>query len=261
MRERDFYAQAASGMRIATDLQTFSDTNRVEGGFHTARDWGLYWTDFDLTAPEVETKYVTVPGRHGVLDLSEALTGSVVYHNRTLSASFAVPCTMPNWHQRYSDIVSAIHGKNVSIVLDTDPDYYYHGRCTVSSVRETALHSTFSITADVAPYKYSCRMFTLEDWLWDPFDFVSGVIPDAYGKIYIEDTGTLAIRLSGVPPYALPTFRVSADCTVEYRAETYTLRAGEDNRPLVFMDTDSPTMTFTGAPGTSIEIAYHGGIL
>lgn len=261
MRERDFYAQAASGMRIATDLQTFSDTNRVEGGFHTARDWGLYWTDFDLTAPEVETKYVTVPGRHGVLDLSEALTGSVVYHNRTLSASFAVPCTMPNWHQRYSDIVSAIHGKNVSIVLDTDPDYYYHGRCTVSSIRETAVHSTFSITVDVAPYKYTCRMHTLSDWLWDPFDFVSGILPDAQGKIYLEGTGTLAIRLSGVPPYALPIFRVSADCTVDYRAEIYTLRTREDNRPLVFVNTDSPTLTFRGKPGTSIEIAYRGGIL
>lgn len=65
-------------------------TGRTNGGYGL----GLYWTDFSATAPEVETFTVDIPGRNGLLDYSEALTGSPVYKNATLSATFVAACTM-----------------------------------------------------------------------------------------------------------------------------------------------------------------------
>ena len=59
-------------------------TGRTNDGYGL----GLYWTDFSATAPEVETFTVDIPGRNGLLDYSEALTGSPVYKNATLSATF-----------------------------------------------------------------------------------------------------------------------------------------------------------------------------
>ena len=61
-------------------------TGRTNDGYGL----GLYWTDFSATAPEVKTFTVDIPGRNGLLDYSEALTGSPVYKNATLSATFVL---------------------------------------------------------------------------------------------------------------------------------------------------------------------------
>ena len=80
-------------------------TGRTNGGYGL----GLYWTDFSATAPEVETFTVDIPGRNGLLDYSEALTGSPVYKNATLSATFVAACTMAEWHKLYQNVRQELH--------------------------------------------------------------------------------------------------------------------------------------------------------
>ena len=127
-------------------------TGRTNDGYGL----GLYWTDFSATAPEVETFTVDIPGRNGLLDYSEALTGSPVYKNATLSATFVAACT---------------------IVADSNSSYAYRGRCTVDSAMEDAKHAVFTISADIEPYCYD--NFPLQKgFLWDATDF-SGSLPDA----------------------------------------------------------------------------------
>jgi len=145
------------------------------GGLHTWDDWEAHWTDVTIGAPDVETYTVDIPGRHGLLDLSEVLTGAPVYKNREIEIELTYPGSGGQWHEEYSDILEQVHGRTQQLVFDSDPGYYYEGRCTVSSQRQDNFYSTFTITMDANPFKYLVND-SLEDWLWDPFSFEDGVI-------------------------------------------------------------------------------------
>lgn len=153
------------------------------GWRHSWDDWQLYWTDISVPEPEVEIYTCNIPGRHGKLDLSETLTGKPVYKNRVVSASFVFPSVGELWHKRYSEILNELHGCVIRLIFDSDPAYYYEGRCAVSSAREDGFYSTFSVTVDAFPFKYDLAD-SLGDWLWDPLDFEEGVIRE-YGSIVI----------------------------------------------------------------------------
>ena len=49
------------------------------GDKHTFKDWGLICTKIEISDPERKTYYVSIPGRDGDLDLSEALSGEIQY--------------------------------------------------------------------------------------------------------------------------------------------------------------------------------------
>ncbi len=153
------------------------------GGVHTWDDWEAYWTDVSIGSPDVEKYTIPVPGRHGVVDLSEVLTGFPVFHNREISVSLAYPGSGAQWHEEFSDMLAQLHGQSVQMVMDSDPAYYYEGRCEVGTVRQDGTYSTFDITMDAYPYKKEV-MDSFDDWLWDPLNFESGVIRE-YGKLLI----------------------------------------------------------------------------
>lgn len=177
MAEFYCYAERKSGIRFAKELQCDSSNlfHFHAGGWHTAEDWGMYWTDFSITAPEVEIYQVNVPGRHGMLDLSEVLAGHPVYKNRTLTAVFVANISMVDWHTLYSKIVTAIHGQTMQIVLDTDPVHYWIGRCSVSSEMADAVHCVVTITANVQPFQIG---YQVRGFLWDFTNFGENFLPE-----------------------------------------------------------------------------------
>lgn len=67
---------------------TFSNLN---GSKNTWSDWQLIPTSRPVAAPpEMNTHYVEIPGRNGVIDLSTFLTGEPTYKNRTGTWEFIV---------------------------------------------------------------------------------------------------------------------------------------------------------------------------
>lgn len=105
------------------------------------------------TPPDMVTNTVTIPGRSGSLDLSEALTGYPVYNNRTIESEFILIDQERNWMDTYQDVMSKIHGKKMKIRLYDDPTYYYIGRVKVSGFTSNSDYSSISISCDVEPYK------------------------------------------------------------------------------------------------------------
>lgn len=110
--------------------------------------------------PEVRTNFVTIPGRSGSLDLTEALTGGIVYEDRELEIEFIVLDQEMNWMDVYQDVVSKIHGKRMKIRLVDDPEYYYMGRVTVGEFTSNSDYSSISITCQLEPYKYGDGIIT-----------------------------------------------------------------------------------------------------
>lgn len=121
---------------------------------HTYRAWGLFLKSApEITAPEPKTYYVDIPGTHGALDLTEALTGKVQYKNRKITLEFIRRADREEWSALYSEILSAVHGQIKQITLDDDPAYYYTGRVTVEEPKREGKIVTMKITAEVEPYK------------------------------------------------------------------------------------------------------------
>lgn len=184
------------------------------GGVHTWDNWEAYWTDVEIGAPDVEKYQVEVPGRPGVLDLSEVLTGAPVFHNREVTITLTYPGSGAQWHEEYSDMLGQLHGQAVQMVMDSDPGYYYEGRCEVSSQRQDGVHSTFDIALDAYPYKKAIQD-TLDDWLWDPFNFESGVVEELGNVVIPANTENFSITVHGSQMPCVLWMKNGAPVTIE----------------------------------------------
>ncbi len=76
----------------------------------------------------------------GIIDLTEALTGDVVYNNRHQEFEFAL-INVENFEKVKTDLSNFLHGKAFDYSMTMDPGYTYHGRFTVSSYSHSAYSS------------------------------------------------------------------------------------------------------------------------
>lgn len=81
------------------------------------------------------------------------------------------------WHERYTEIMEYLHGRSMKAILADDPDYFYNGRFAVDSWESGDTWSLITIGYTVEPYKWSV-ISSIDNWLWDPFNFENGIIRD-----------------------------------------------------------------------------------
>lgn len=126
------------------------------GTYHSYRAWGLLLKSKPfITQPKPKEKLVEVPGSDLVLDLTESLTGKVHYSPREIKCEFLTVESRSRWQKIHSDVMNAVHGKRLKIVLDDDQDYYFMGRVLVGEPKYDKGAMTFEITATVEPYRYA----------------------------------------------------------------------------------------------------------
>lgn len=226
------------------------------GDKHTYRDYGMLpKTRPTVAPPAIRTNYVDVPGLDGQLDLSEALTGRIGYQTRDFSAEFLVIDARNRWNTLYSELMDTLHGQRVKIILDEDPGYYYMGRVTIGKFTSNKKTATISIKAECDPYKREITT-SLEDWLWDSFNFESGIIRD-YRKIAVD--GTKTIHIIGTKMPCVPTITASGEMSVSFGGTTYALQAGDNRISGICITQGDNALTFSGS-GT-VSINYQGGRL
>lgn len=166
------------------------------GEKNTWDDWRLVPASRPVfNPPEPKIKTLDVPGGNGLIDLSQSLTGYPVYQNRTGSFEFIVMNDFKRWHIAYSDIMDYLHGQTMRAVLEDEPDYFYEGRFSVKEWKSEKNWSRISIDYSVGPYKWS-RLSSIEDWLWDPFNFQNGIIRSALVKNISVTPATKILNLN-----------------------------------------------------------------
>lgn len=217
-----------------------------------------------INPPPLKSHYVDVPGSDGVIDLTSYLTGHPVFGNRTGSLEFIVENGHEYWDVLYSKIMNYLNGSNLKIILEDDRNYYYEGRCTVNEWRSDKWYSLIVIDYDLYPYKRE-RFSSLEDWLWDPFDFETGVIRN-YKDLVVN--GSLTISIPATREFVVPTFIVTTNnslavMSVLYEGRTYTLNNGENRFPDLHLysrnQNEERELRFSGYGTVSID--YRGGSL
>lgn len=125
--------------------------------YHSMRDFGLAIGNNNyIEAPEYETNYVSIPGRNGVLDLSEAIAGRVIYKTRKISIEFGGMGDEMSWDGVISNLRNLFHGKVVQLIFDNDPTYYWTGRAEINDFDRFRNLGTFKFEIPEAdPFKYS----------------------------------------------------------------------------------------------------------
>ena len=150
-------------------------------GKHTWKDYGLVIGNTDIVSESSpKTNYIEVPGSSVRIDLTETLTGQVEYESRQLKFSLGKMEREDLWPVFYRTFLKAYQGKEVRVVLDQEPDVYYHGRAEVSGFSRNGRLGTFTLTVDADAYKYELNVSS-EDWLWDILNFETGIIRDYRG--------------------------------------------------------------------------------
>lgn len=232
----------------------------VDESEFTASFLNLKMTDLDISAPEIDTKYIEVPGRNGDIDASEALTGYPTYRNRTITATYDIlDRNYAGWQGAYSEIAGRLHGrKGQMIFTDTDPYYYWEGRFSVSSKKINKMYSEIVIELNTYPYKL--ERYTSEetaDWVFDDFDFETQYAHDPIYGIEVSGEKTVIMTNNYMP--FVPVFECSAEMELLHEGTRYILPAGRSyDYDLVFGKLEE-TMIFYGT-GT-VSIIFRGGVL
>lgn len=230
------------------------------GDKHSFRDWKLLLNERPkISPPAVKTNYIDIPGGDGHIDATEALTGDVKYETRTIECTFVTIQARKKWPTLYSDILDYLHGQQMKIILDEDPDFYYIGRVSVNEWKSSEKYSTIVIDGEVEPYKYEL-FSSLEDWEWDSFNFETGIIRE-YKDLRVD--GELALTIAGRRKRIVPAFIVESDdgsgLKVKFNGSEYDLPDGTSRVLNIVIGEGEYTLDFIGSGTVSVD--YRGGRL
>ena len=112
---------------------------------------------YTLSPPEPKTTTVEIPGRDGVLDLTESLIGDVTYNNRSMTFTFLI-VDLEQFEVVKTKVSNALHGRKFNFEMTMDPGYTYTGRFKIKSYTHTATWSHgicgfIEVDIDAEPYK------------------------------------------------------------------------------------------------------------
>lgn len=112
---------------------------------------------YTLSPPEPKTTTVEIPGRDGVLDLTESLIGDVSYGNRSMTFTFLI-VDLEQFEVVKTKVSNALHGRKFNFEMTMDPGYTYTGRFKIKSYTHTATWSHgicgyIEVEIDADPYK------------------------------------------------------------------------------------------------------------
>lgn len=226
------------------------------GTKNTWDDWHLIPRTRPLVnPPEVKVSQVEIPGGDGSIDLTSVLAGRPTYKNRTGSWEFIVENGFKDWSVLFSEIMAYLHGRKLTAILEDDPNYFYEGRFSVNSWKSDQHYSTIVIDYDVGPYKKENDIG--EAWIWDTFNFETGVIQTSKN---VPCNGSVAITINGGSDPVTPIIIVSASgFTVTFNGVEYELTKGNNYIQDIVITHGENTFVFSG--NGTVTVDYRGGIL
>lgn len=119
---------------------------------HTGNDLDLVQEEKEIKSPEPQSYLVEIPGRNGMLNLTNSLTGNVCYGNRTLTCKYFGTGTREEMFELRNKMMK-YHGEVIKVIDDDTPDYYYEGECKVEiEPKSNYVNITLEVNAD--PFMY-----------------------------------------------------------------------------------------------------------
>lgn len=165
----DFSAQSDLSKRYHSLVFSSGSSDK-----NTWDDWHLIPSEAPVVnPPDVQTKFIEIPGMNGKLDISD-IRGGTRYQDRTGSWKFYIIREYPGYDRvaLYNEIRNFLHGKVLRVYLLDDPYYYYEGRFSIESFTYGSNYSDVTIGYTLKPKATNTNAVNSADgWLWDPFNF------------------------------------------------------------------------------------------
>lgn len=227
--------------------------------WHTYRDWGLELISVYIPMPATKTYPIDVPGGDGSIDMTEA-NGRAAYSDREgLELLFYfIENDRPSWFHKQSEVATYVHGKKVKLILDDEPDHYYIARLSVNGKRLNPLIGEITMTGTAEPFKCDLQS-SQEEWLWDAFNFETGVIRQLSDIAITPSDREITILGAGIDTAPIFVVAEAANLSFKYKERTYTLKPGKNRFPAVRVGADDVTLTFSGTGKFSVD--YRGRYL
>lgn len=230
--------------------------------YHTLDDWDLALGNNNYIGdPEMETTYIQVPGRTGLIDASEVISGRRIYKKRSLEFELGGIRDRLDWDGVISAFRNNIDGRVCRLTLDNDKNYYWRGRAYIKGFDRFRDLGTFVLAVPTAdPYKYN-KTSSAEPWLWDPFNFETDMIT-YIGAITVVGSASVTIPHGhmATSPELVVSDMTSPTFTVTANGMTYPLTVGTNRVPSILVGGDTDVeLEFTG--DAKIQIVYRSGSL
>lgn len=224
-------------------------------GKNTWDDWKLMPIKagrIDFAPPELRYEAADVPGSDDPLDFTEALTGYPLYKSRRGSIKFRFFDNGIPVRNRFDEIKNFLHGKHVRVIIEDQPEFYYEGRMTVGDVEwaKKGNWADFELSYILNAYKIELGSSD-EDWLWNPFNFETGVIRE-YKNITIN--GSTTVQVVGSRKPTTPEFICDNAMVMTFDGNSYNMIAGRNIIPQIVLSDDEYEFEFNGIGTVSISM-------
>ena len=200
-------------------------------------DWNIVLTKAEIPLPVVKTALVDIKGANGILDLSETLTGDVVYGNREIKLTFEM-MNDSDYNKLITDIANDIHGKKIKLSFRFDPEYYYIGRAYIDSWEHIKQLGVIVIGVNAEPYKY--------------YKYETNHMITVNGSNKLINLRNDRMRVS-------PTLDVSGNITMTFEGKSYQLAEGRQQILNFTLNEGDNLVNFNG--NGTVKITYRKGCL
>ena len=224
-------------------------------GKNTWDEWALMPVKagrIDFATAELKYEAVEVAGSDDVLDFTEALTGYPLYKQRKGSISFRFFDNGVPVRNRFDQIKNFLHGKKAIAIIEDQPEYYYEGRFLVGDLKfaKRGNWAEFELSYILNAYKIEVGSSN-EDWLWNPFNFETGVIRE-YSDIVIN--GLTSVNVIGSRKPTTPEFICDNAMVMTFDGNSYNMSAGRNIIPQIVLSDDEYEFVFNGIGTVSISM-------
>lgn len=200
------------------------------------------YADYDMLTLKIETKEPTVKkatidiaGRDGVLDVSEAVAGHIVFNNA--EATFGFRIVSDDCKTKRDALVSDIHGKKIPVRI-SDEEHAYIGRCEVATTNDAGYYLELEVVVDAEPFKTDGETQEIQET--------------------ISTSKTIVIPNNG-DAYVTPTIELSAEMTLEYDGISIVKSAGTFKAGFVVNPRGEKSVKFTG--NGAVTITWKEGFI
>ena len=200
------------------------------GSKSTKTDYGFIVAPYIIPMPTVQTSFVEIPGRDGMLDLTEGF-GLVRYSDRAVALTLYA---VAPYEQTVSAFVNDVHGKRMELLFDRDASFYYIGRVSVDGLEKHDGYCTITVNVNAEPYKYKRTVTT------------------------VTRTGNSTVTLANLRMPVVPEVTASAETTLVYQSggvpTTTVIAAGTHLVPTLLLEAGTKSVEVTTTGGGRVFI-------
>lgn len=185
---------------------------------------GIVLEHFDIGLPEMKVSKVSVPGRHGELDMSKALTGYTHFGNRTLTLTLGLRGSEAEREQQRIRLVQLVMNQSIKVSFSHLTGYFL-GTVHFHTYERTPAKSTVQVTVDCYPFRILTSDITVSHGL---------------------SSTVKTVRISNDAMPVPLTIVTSSHAVIEHKGKRYAVERREHKLGIV-LDTGDNTLKISGS--------------